>query len=408
MSRDTRRFLRMSYLVASVAGVAFFAMSVALLGIWPGRVLEQETRRMSPPHPLGLSVSEQRGRVIYGREGCAYCHSQQVRYLHSDMARFGAPTLAWETRFDYPHLWGTRRIGPDLSREGGVHPEDWQFAHLFAPRNLVADSVMPAYSSLFDGSPDRPRQEARDLVAYLETLGRARELAGPEGEAHARSGCNCPNDEMAQMAFHAASLNANPSRTRRQGAAPDLPATADMDRGRQLYAHNCASCHGPHGEADGPGSAGLHPRPANLTAHEYTTARVSYVLWNGVAGTSMQAWRDLSAEDRAAVAQVVRGFYTPQTEPALPVEIRDLGARVYAANCSQCHGDYGAADGSAVSELRIVPADFRGARPTIAESLRALRNGVEGTQMAPWTGRLSEAELSAVAYYVRGFFVRAQ
>ena len=100
MSRNAGRFLRMSYLVASVAGVLFFAMSVVLLGIWPGRVLENETRVMSPAHPLGLSVSEQRGRDIYSREGCAYCHTQQVRYLHSDMSRFGAPTLAWETRFD--------------------------------------------------------------------------------------------------------------------------------------------------------------------------------------------------------------------------------------------------------------------------------------------------------------------
>jgi cbb3-type cytochrome oxidase cytochrome c subunit len=404
MNRETGRFLRMSYVVASVCGVVFFAMSVALLGIWPGRVLEDETRRMSPPHPLGLTISEQRGRDVYSREGCAYCHSQQVRYLHTDMARFGAPTLAWETRFDYPHLWGTRRIGPDLARETGVHPEDWQLAHLYAPRNLVADSVMPAYPSLFDGSPDRPRQEARDLVAYLETLGRARELAGPEGEAHARTACNCPDDEMKQMAFDAAALNSNPARTRRQGAAPQLPSSADLEHGRQLYARNCATCHGARGEADGPGSIGLHPKPASLAAHEYSAARLSDVLWNGVAGTSMQAWRDLSAGDRAALAQVVRSFYTPQTEPVLPVGLADLGARVYAANCSQCHGENGGGDGSAVAELRMAPTDFRGTRPTIAESLRALRNGVEGTQMAPWTGRLSEAELSAAAYYVRGFF----
>jgi cbb3-type cytochrome oxidase cytochrome c subunit len=404
MSRDAGRFIRMSYLVASVAGVAFFAMSVALLGIWPGRVLQDETARMSPPHPLGLSVSEQRGRVIYSREGCAYCHSQQVRYLESDMARFGAPTLAWETRFDYPHLWGTRRIGPDLAREAGVHPEDWQFAHLYAPRSIVVDSVMPAYPSLFDGSPDRPRQEARDLVAYLETLGRARELAGPEGEAHARSACNCPSDEMAQMAFQAAMLNANPARARRQGLAPELPPAGSSPRGQDLYRHNCASCHGTRGEGDGPGSAGLRPRPASLAAHEYSVARLSFVLGNGVAGTAMQAWRDFSLQDRAALAQVVRGFYTPQTEPALPENLTELGARVYGANCSQCHGDRGAGDGSAIGELRVAPTDFRGTRPSLAESLRALRNGVQGTPMAPWTGRLSEPELSAAAYFVRGFF----
>src|SRR5258707_12168267 len=116
------RILRMSYVVARVAGVGFFVMSVLLLGVWPGRVLESQTRRMSPEHPLGLSASELRGREIYSYEGCAYCHTQQVRYLESDMTRFGAPTLAWETRFDYPHLWGTRRIGPDLAREGASHP----------------------------------------------------------------------------------------------------------------------------------------------------------------------------------------------------------------------------------------------------------------------------------------------
>jgi cbb3-type cytochrome oxidase cytochrome c subunit len=398
----------MSYLVASVAGVVFFAMSVALLGIWPGHILEGETLAMSPPHPLRLTISEQRGRAIYSREGCAYCHTQQIRYLHSDMARFGAPTLAWETRFDYPHLWGTRRIGPDLAREGGTHSEDWHFAHLFAPRALVADSVMPAYPSLFDRSPNRPRQQARDLVAYLETLGRARELAGPEGEAHARAACNCPTDEMAQMAFHAAELNANPARARRQGLAPKIAATGNRDRGLQLYIHNCASCHGSRGEADGLGASGLHPRPSNLAGHEYTVDRLAYVLWNGVAGTAMQAWRDLGAEDVASLSQVVRGFHAAQQEPVLPQNLVGLGARVYADNCAQCHGDRGAGDGSAVAELRIAPADFRGARPSVAESLRALRNGVEGTQMAPWTGRLSEAELSAVAYYVRGFFEGAQ
>ncbi len=404
MRRNAGRLIRMSYLVASVAGVLFFAMSVALLGIWPGRVLESETQSMSPLHPLGMTVSEQRGRAVYSREGCAYCHTQQIRYLHADMVRFGAPTLAWETRFDYPHLWGTRRIGPDLTREGGVHSEDWHFEHLYAPRMVVADSVMPDYRSLFDGAPDRPRQEARDLVSYLESLGRARELAGPEGEAHARSGCNCPNDEMAQMAFHAAALNANPARARRQGAAPRLAVGADPARGQQLYLHNCASCHGEHGEADPPGARALHPHPANLAAHEYTAEHLNQVMWNGVAGTAMQSWRDLSADDRASIAQVVRGLHVAQQEPTLPANIIELGARVYKDNCAQCHGSSGGGDGSAVGELRIVPADFRAVRPGLSESLRVLRNGVEGTQMAPWTERLSEAELSAVAYYVRSFF----
>ena len=263
---------------------------------------------------------------------------------------------------------------------------------------------MPAYPYLFAGSADRPTQEARDLVAYLETLGRARELAGPEGEAHAREGCNCADDEMAQMAFHAAALNANPARARRQGEGMKLTASTDTARGKDVYQRNCASCHGMNGDGNGPGAATLRPRPANFTEHEYTLEHLSRVFANGVAGTGMQAWRDLPVEDQSAVAAVVRGFRSAQAEPALPPNIVELGAKVYKENCAQCHGDNGGGDGTAVSELPANPADFRTMRPSVAQSLRALRNGVEGSRMAVWTGRLSEAELSAVAYYVRSFY----
>lgn len=396
-----RRALRMSYLAAAVGGLGFFAMSVLLLGVWPGRALEHQIHATSPEHPLALSASEQRGRAIYAREGCAYCHTQQIRYLSSDVSRFGAATLAWETIFDYPHLWGTRRIGPDLSREASIRPEDWQFSHLYAPRALVADSVMPAFPWLFDGAPDRPRQEGRDLVAYLETLGRDRALAGPEGEAHARTACNCSDDER-RFAF--AALNASPAMARRTGEHPRLDASQDLSHGKELYAQYCAACHGLRGEGDGPGSAGLHPRPANLAEHEYTLDRLSASLWNGVAGTAMPGWRDLAPRDLSAIAQVVRGFHAVQPEPSLPSDVLELGARVYADRCAQCHGEKGGGDGSAAGQFSIAPADLRSGRPSMAASLRALRNGVEGTPMAPWNRELSEAELSAVAYFVRGFF----
>jgi mono/diheme cytochrome c family protein len=403
MNPRTGRAVRMAYVVAAVAGVAFFVMSVALLAIWPGRVLEEQTRRMSPEHVLSLTASQQRGRAIYSREGCAYCHTQQIRYLHADMMRFGAPTLAWETRLDYPHLWGTRRIGPDLSRGGATRADDWHYAHLFAPRSVVPESVMPAYRSLFDGAPDRPWQSARDLVSYLQSLGQARELAGPEGEARSRAGCNCPDEEMAQMAFSAPDVNASTARTRRGGRVPTLAADGDPARGQVLYAARCASCHGPSGAGDGAGAPALLPRPASLAEHEYSLARLADVLWNGVAGTAMQAWRDHPVDDLAAIARVVRGFHTPQTV-TLPPNLVEVGQRVYAANCVQCHGADGDGNGTAAGELAIPPTDFRKQRPSLGVSLRAVRNGVEGTRMAGWTARLSEAEIVAVSNYVRRFF----
>jgi cbb3-type cytochrome oxidase cytochrome c subunit len=390
-----KRFIRMSYLAAGVAGLGFFAMSVLLLAVWPGRVLERQIRATSPDRPLPLTDSEQRGRTIYGQNGCAYCHTQQIRYLDRDVRRFGAATLAWETIFDYPQLWGTRRIGPDLSREGSIRTPDWQFAHLYDPRHMVPDSVMPPFAWLFDGAPDRPEPEARDLLAYLETLGRNRELAGPEGEARARAACECSISPV---------LNASAAVPRRKGDYPKLTAPSDLTQGRRLYVRDCASCHGYRGEGNGAGTKGLLPQPTNLAAHEYTLDRVSFSLWNGVEGTAMPAWRDLPLEDLSALAAVVRRFHSFSPETAPSQAIMDMGARIYADRCAQCHGEKGGGDGPAADRFPIAASNFRAARPSFDASLHALRDGVDGTPMAPYASRLSADELSAAAYFVRGFF----
>ena len=121
---------------------------------------------------LTLTAQEKHGQYIYGRDGCAYCHSQQVRFTPADEWRFGRPTEAWETQNQYPQMWGTRRIGPDLAREAAKRPKDWQLVHLYNPRYVVPDSMMPSYRWLFKGDPDSPTEDARDLVAYLNVLGR--------------------------------------------------------------------------------------------------------------------------------------------------------------------------------------------------------------------------------------------
>jgi len=400
------RALGMSYVVASVAGVAFFAMSVSLLGVLPRQVLELQTAAMAPQNPLPLTASEQRGRSVYAREGCGYCHTQQVRYTAADMARFGAPTLAWEGRFDYPHLLGTRRIGPDLARAGGTHKEDWHLLHLYSPRAVVPTSIMPAYPELFDGAADRPKQEARDLLAYIETLGRARELAWPEGDAAAQAAAD-PDDMWAQMAFEAPLLNAHPGRTRPRGDAPVLPSPTSAERGQQLWANNCSGCHGLAGKGDGVAAQWLDPEPTNLTLHEYTPELVADILWNGVHGTAMPAWRDQSTTDLAALVAVVRGFgggTTADLSVSATSEVLALGEAVYQTNCAECHGDTGAGDGFAASQLPVAPSDFRRERLDFAESVRVLRTGVPGTSMAPWTDRLSDDEITVVSHYIRQFF----
>jgi mono/diheme cytochrome c family protein len=177
-----------------------------------------------------------------------------------------------------------------------------------------------------------------------------------------------------------------------------------LPRGQQLFARHCATCHGASGAGDGAGGATLRPRPRNLAEHEYSRQRLAAVLWNGVYGSAMPAWRDQAPEDRAALAQAVQALAVPQDEPTLPPHLAELGARTFEANCAQCHGRRGDGDGPAAGELPMTPVSFRRQRPTLAHAIEVVRNGIEGTSMAPWTSRLTDAEVIAVATYVRGFY----
>jgi cytochrome c oxidase cbb3-type subunit 2 len=88
------------------------------------------------------------GRDIYQREGCLGCHSQQIRTLRSEVERYGPYSLAGESVFDHPFLWGSKRTGPDLARVGGRYSDDWHRIHLRNPRDVVPESNMPAYPYL--------------------------------------------------------------------------------------------------------------------------------------------------------------------------------------------------------------------------------------------------------------------
>lgn len=86
------------------------------------------------------------GRNIYIREGCYACHSQMIRTLRDEVERYGPYSLAVESKYDHPMLWGSKRTGPDLARIGGKYTDEWHVAHLNNPRDVLSVSVMPAYS----------------------------------------------------------------------------------------------------------------------------------------------------------------------------------------------------------------------------------------------------------------------
>ena len=100
---------------------------------------------LRPHTPLELA-----GREIYLREGCYACHSQMVRSLADEIDRYGPYSLAAESAYDHPMLWGSKRTGPDIARLGEKYSDDWHVAHLIDPRAVVPASIMPAYPWLME------------------------------------------------------------------------------------------------------------------------------------------------------------------------------------------------------------------------------------------------------------------
>lgn len=144
------------------------------------------------------------GRDIYIKEGCVGCHSQMIRPFRSETERYGHYSVAGESVWEHPFLWGSKRTGPDLARVGGRYSDDWHRVHMINPRDVVPESIMPGYPWLEENKLDgeliakklavfkdyygvpytdediaqakasvRGKTEMDALIAYLQTLGTA-------------------------------------------------------------------------------------------------------------------------------------------------------------------------------------------------------------------------------------------
>ena len=141
------------------------------------------------------------GRDIYIREGCVGCHSQMIRPFRAETERYGHYSVAGESVWDHPFLWGSKRTGPDLARVGERYSDDWHHAHLMDPRSVVPQSNMPAFpwldKNVLDGkytakkmqvlqrygvpysdediagaaAAVQGKTEMQALIAYLQSLG---------------------------------------------------------------------------------------------------------------------------------------------------------------------------------------------------------------------------------------------
>jgi cytochrome c oxidase cbb3-type subunit 2 len=147
-------------LVLAIIGVSSIGGFVEIAPLFTIHQTVETAADMRVYTPLELA-----GRNIYIREGCYACHSQMIRTLRDEVERYGPYSLAVESKYDHPMLWGSKRTGPDLARVGGKYSDEWHAAHLNNPRDVVPESIMPAYGWL-----KRTPLQIEDLGLHLKAL----------------------------------------------------------------------------------------------------------------------------------------------------------------------------------------------------------------------------------------------
>ena len=152
-SNSTNRHELIEKNAGLLAILIIFAISLgALVEITPLIFQDQTTKPVENLRPY--TALEMEGRDIYIRDGCHVCHSQMVRPFRSETERYGHYSVAGESVYEHPFLWGSKRTGPDLARVGGRYSDEWHRAHLMDPRALVPESNMPAFPWLADNLLD--------------------------------------------------------------------------------------------------------------------------------------------------------------------------------------------------------------------------------------------------------------
>ncbi|MBJ6726095.1 cbb3-type cytochrome c oxidase subunit II [Geomesophilobacter sediminis] len=259
--------------------LVFWASAFIIAGL-PAATMKEKPSDIWRP----LTAEEEAGHRLYVANGCSYCHSLFIRINDWDI---GAERIAQAGDYvgQEPIILGSERTGPDLSQEGGEHPDDWHLAHFTNPRYTSPISLMPSWEFL-------GRQEVRQLTAYVQALGLK--------AADYRTARQKYWKQQASAAY-AAGPDANvewihsqvPEVWRRMPNPYPADAAA-LARGKRMYQDFCVNCHGPIGDGQGPAAAYLYPPPLNFTTlrrhlveNRYIGGIFYYQIMNGITGTAM-------------------------------------------------------------------------------------------------------------------------
>lgn len=246
---------------------------------------------------------EAAGREIYLKNGCVYCHSQSIRSVDWGL---GAERIAQAGDYvaDHPILLGSQRTGPDLSQDGGEHPDDWHLAHFINPRYTRPLSIMPAFEFLGQTGLDQ-------LVRYVQSLGLK--------DADKRMARQTHWKQLAIQAYAAGPdanvqwLSENIPQGWRDLPNPYPTTEAGLARGHKIYQDFCLGCHGAVGDGMGPAQPWIYPPPLNFTIlknREISGGILYYQIMNGITGTAMPYFkRELESEKIWDVGNYVAVYF---------------------------------------------------------------------------------------------------
>ena len=371
--------------VALVAGIGFFFLAVAIQGIMPfaepsarthdvTRVVRTDLGELKwvKSEATPYTAAEQHGRDIYLREGCWYCHSQFVRPVTGETRRWGPVSESGEYSYDTPHLFGTRRIGPDLTRVGLKYSDEWHLAHFWDPRQLTPESIMAPFRGLFD-APSEPIKIVDDgkgnrtleKTAVTERLfdfnskDQVKLTPNPNGLLFVPLADRgkfplvwTPNKEYTGSTVHIAAetkelqdliayiqkLGMNRGKWRDMFEPQEIEVTDfTLPRspewiayGKEVYQQRCIGCHGVKGDGNGVAATFMYnQRPRNFTLGVFkfrltqkpvpTDGDLLRTITRGVRGTAMPAWYELPLNDRLALVQYIKyDLAVDRSDPAKP------------------------------------------------------------------------------------------
>jgi len=376
------------------AGFFFVTLAMFVQGFLPAMIPESRSKQVSRAVRTDVgdvkwvrydasdyTPLERTGRSVYIREGCWYCHSQYVRPVTGEDLRWGPVSEAGEYAFDLPHLFSTRRIGPDLTRVGLKYADDWHYAHHWDPRLVVPDSIMPSFKWLYarvrvalrqtDAGPAlAPSEELRkyftmkaetSIPLYPNDEGLT--FVAPPGNgpwpldgtpvidlkgfgdkppALERVTLVFPTQELVGLVRYIQKLGTNRGAWREVFepqtvgvSVMNIPRSRDLlTLGREVYQARCVGCHGKSGDGNGAAATFLSPRPRNFMLGVFkfrttpsgslpTDGDLYRTVTRGVRWTAMPTWHELPDKERLAVVTFIKTFSSrwtdEQPEPAATI-----------------------------------------------------------------------------------------